>query len=65
MEDTEMFGGGDYDDAVNVIDVWLYEHPETAPWERDEFEFPLDREFDLDGPIWLDKPEKVSDYAYV
>ena len=60
-----MIGGGDYDDAVSVIDVWLHEHPETALWERNEFELPLDREFDADGLIRLGKPEKVSRYAYV
>ena len=65
MEDTGMVGGGDYDDAVNVIDVWLHEHPEPAPWERDDFEFPDDRGFDLDGLSWLDKPEKFSPYTYV
>ena len=60
-----MVGGGDYDDAVNVIDVWLHEHPEPAPWERDDFDFPVDTGFDLDGLSWLDKPGKVSRYAYV
>ena len=60
-----MTGGGDYDDAVNVIDVWLYEHPERAPWEREDFGFPLDREFDFDGPVGLDRPEKISRYTYV
>ena len=60
-----MVGGGDYDDAVNVIDVWLHEHPETAPWERNDFELPLDTEFDLDGLVSLDRPETVSRYAYV
>ena len=65
MEDTEMRYGGDYDDAVSVIDVWLQEHPERRPWEREEFDLPMDRELDLDGLTPLKKPEKVSRYSYV
>ena len=57
--------GGDYDDAVNVIDVWLQEHPQTAPWERDEFGLPLDSDLDEDGLIKLRKPKKASRYEYV
>ena len=34
--------GGDYDDAVDVIDVWLHEHPEGAAWERDPYVLPED-----------------------
>lgn len=60
-----MYATGDFDDAVNVIDVWLHEHPETAPWERDDFELPPDKEFDLDGLYRLKKPEVISRYEYV
>lgn len=60
-----MRGEGDYDDAVDVIDVWLQEHPEIAPWEREDFELPMEREFDTDGLTLLEKPEKISRYTYV
>lgn len=60
-----MTSRGDYDDAVSVVDVWLQEHPQRAPWEREDFELPMDREFDLDGLTLLEKPEKVSRYEYV
>ena len=54
-----MANMGDFDDAVSVIDIWLHEHPEPAPWERDDFELPLDRELDFDELIRLDKRETV------
>ena len=60
-----MVGKGDYDDAVNVIDVWLHEHPETAPWERDDFDLPMDQDLDLDGLIRLDGVKKTSRFEYV
>ena len=30
-----MTYNGDFDDAVNVIDVWMHEHPTAPVWERD------------------------------
>lgn len=35
-----MFSGGDLDDAVSVVDVWLQQHPERALWEREEQTIP-------------------------
>ncbi len=59
-----MRSEGDYDDAVDVIDVWLQEHPESAPWEREDFELPMDREFNSDGLTQLEKPGKAR-YLYI
>ncbi len=59
-----MTSRGDYDDAVSVVDVWLQEHPQRAPWEREDFELPMDKEFDADGLTLLEKPKKAR-YEYV
>ena len=36
-----MYAFGDLDDAVSVVDVWLHDHPELPPWERDEYTTPV------------------------
>ena len=36
-----MYAFGDLDDAVSVVDVWLHDHPEIPPWERDEYTLPV------------------------
>lgn len=40
-----MLEYGDFDDAVDVIDIWLRTNPETAPWEREETILPLEYSF--------------------
>ena len=50
-----MNNGGDYDDAISVIDIWLHDHPETSPWEHDEFSPPLSE--DPGGYSW-DRPRR-------
>lgn len=39
-EGEHMFGGGDLDDAVSVVDVWLQQHPVRALWEQEEQTIP-------------------------
>ena len=36
-----MYAFGDLDDAVSVVDVWLHDHPQVPPWERDEYTVPM------------------------
>ena len=43
-----MMYGGDYDDAVNVVDVWLHTHPQQPLWEKDDL---------IDFDDWSDEPE--------
>ncbi len=43
-----MMYGGDYDDAVNVVDVWLHTHPEQSLWEKDDV---------TDFDRWSDEPD--------
>lgn len=46
-----MMNGGDFDDAMNVVDVWLHDNPARSIWERDEYSVPQnddDKELDFD-----------------
>lgn len=52
-----MMYGGDYDDAINVVDVWLHTHPQQAIWEKDDL-LPFDEWGE--GPDW-NHPDFLSE----
>lgn len=58
-----MPGGGDYDDAVDMIDVWLQEHPQLAPWEREETTLPWQSQSDSSGGYRYDIEDEVFSTA--